>query len=134
MKQSTKIRRAFPVSLVITALLLSVPFALAGCGGGNDSGDSDTTVNTAVSQISERFPISGDAAYRYQLASSVDASAPVEVSWRDQPLAENVDYQINRESRFILLKRALPPDATETGVYSLLVKYKSQQSASLTGN
>ncbi len=128
MKKATKISRVFPALLFVAG---AFSFALAGCGGGSETA-AYTANNTSVNQISERFPVSGDAAYRYQLASPIDAGAPVEVSWRDQPLAENVDYQLNREARYVLLKRVLPPDTTETGVFSLLIKYKPQQQASLS--
>ncbi len=90
--------------------------------------------SSGVNEITERFPVSSDISYRYQLASLIDQTAPVEVTWRDQLLLENVDYQINRDLRFILLKRALPPDTSITGDISLRVKYKPQRQASTSGD
>ncbi len=92
----------------------------------NPSGRNGTTV--------ERFPVHPDPLYRYGLLSRVEPGTPVRVWWKELELVENIDFELNRQLRFIRLIQPKPADTSLTGEISLRVEYTPVRSSSLGGD
>jgi hypothetical protein len=75
-----------------------------------------------------------DPQFRYYLSSLIDPSQPVVVRYGSRLLSEGVDYYINRELRFLLLKSPLPADTALTGTASLQVEYRPVRQNAVAGD
>lgn len=93
-----------------------------------------STAQRGPREIAERFAVVADITYRYQLAELIEPGSEVAVFWLDQRLVEGVDYVLNRDLRFIQLRRALPPDTALSGIPSLRIHYRPIRQSGIGGN
>ena len=86
--------------------------------------------------VSEYFPVVGDLNYHYQLTSLIDAAVPVRVFYRDRELTNGIDFSLNRELRYVLLKTAFTPDTSQNvgTLTSLRIEYKPIRQSSANGD
>lgn len=86
--------------------------------------------------VSEYYPVVADLNQHYQLTSLIDASIPVRVYYRDRTLTEGIDYVINRDLRYVLLKTAFTPDTSQNigTLTSLRIEYKPIRQSSANGD
>ena len=95
-----------------------------------------TSQGTRNGITSDYFPVVSDLSQHYQLNNLIDPSAPVKVFYLDRQLTEGIDYSLNREQRFVLLRTAFPPDTAQNigTLTSLRIEYKPIRQSSANGD